>query len=317
MTKLTTILANPRKRHVLPLCGTSESDSDGSQNGKDNIYSSKIQVEQSDTRDEVSSHLPSLVPRSETDSWRDCVFRTAQNAGFNSETVLKAFLNAPNDQPTVKVLRVLQCICEVANSRLLLQIKTRLQADSATSTSTIAPATVDSGEDICSLVHLHQDINNLRTISWTAQYELALHQLVYYQQFETVVRRRSTEMKKETNERRNRKKRLAIQSTATKLVNALEPLRPVQAHALVKEEIISLMVDRGSSESVAKDDLELYLNRGKTIHLLFGSASVGLLAFFPLYEIEDRQPSLDLLSCISGDVPQSVQKELARPITAS
>ncbi|EOD47505.1 putative transcription factor jumonji aspartyl beta-hydroxylase protein [Neofusicoccum parvum UCRNP2] len=131
--------------------------------------------------------------------WSDCVLHTARHRGFNAEAVLKAFHNAPEDQPIVK----------------------------------------ENSEDIGALVRIHQNISTLRTISWITQYELATHQLEYYQQFEAVVKTRKADTKKATDERRN-----------------------LQTQVAVKEEIVAMMTKQGMSELAAKDELEQYLKHG-------------------------------------------------------
>lgn len=177
---------------------------------------------------------------------------------------------------------------------------------------------MESSQDIGALVRIHQNISTLRTVSWITQYELAINQLEYYQQFEAVVKTRKADTKKATDERRNRKKRL-VRRGATDGIDVVSATpRPVQTQVVVKEEIVSIMMKQGRSELAAKDELEQYLKHGKTLHLLLESANPDLLPLLPLYEAKEKLPSLDLLAHNPPDkVPDSDKKELAKPITSS
>ncbi|GME50495.1 putative transcription factor jumonji aspartyl beta-hydroxylase protein [Neofusicoccum parvum] len=278
---VTTVLTNPRKRYALPLVETAESgcseseesncsddddddcddDDHSSDNGpecancaecavssgggafitKDDDRSFDVQIRGPAAVDAISLRRPTTMQQSGISRWSDCVLHTARHRGFNAEAVLKAFHNAPEDQPIVKVLRTLQCICEVANIPLLLQLRRHLLANpKGTAPPTTAPdISKENSEDIGALVRIHQNISTLRTISWITQYELATHQLEYYQQFEAVVKTRKADTKKATDERRN-----------------------LQTQVAVKEEIVAMMTKQGMSELAAKDELEQYLKHG-------------------------------------------------------
>lgn len=357
-THVTTVLTNPRKRYALSLGEMSESDSSGSddsdgsnddhddhddhnsddgeectmcaecakssdsgaRNGRDDNRSFQVQIRGSAAGDAISVRRPTTMQQSDIERWSKCVLRTAKHRGFNAEAVFTAFYNAPPDQPIVKVLRTLQCICEVANIPLLLQLRQHLLANpKGTAAATKASDTpMESSQDIGALVRIHQNISTLRTVSWITQYELAINQLEYYQQFEAVVKTRKADTKKATDERRNRKKRL-VRRGATDGIDVVSATpRPVQTQVVVKEEIVSIMMKQGRSELAAKDELEQYLKHGKTLHLLLESANPDLLPLLPLYEAKEKLPSLDLLAHNPPDkVPDSDKKELAKPITSS
>ncbi|KAL1629203.1 hypothetical protein SLS56_005538 [Neofusicoccum ribis] len=289
-------------------------------NTKDDDRSFDVQIRGSAAANAISLRRPTTMQQSGIRRWSDCVLHTARHRGFNAEAVLKAFHNAPEDQPILKVLRTLQCICEVANIPLLLQLRRHLLANpkGAASPATAPGISKENSEDIGALVRIHQNISTLRTISWITQYELATHQLEYYQQFEAVVKTRKADTKKATDERRNRKKRL-VRRGATADVDVVSATpRPVQTQVAVKEEIVAMMTKQGMSELAAKDELEQYLKHGKTLHLLLESASPDLLPLLPLYEAEEKLPSLDFLAHNPPDkVSDSDKRELAKPITSS
>lgn len=148
-----------------------------------------------------------------------------------------------------------------------------------------------------------------------AHYELVVQQLHYYQQFEAIIKRRRAKINRATHERRNQKKRLG--GGALDELN-LGPLRPVQVEPNLKRELIFLVVDQGISERATKENFEKCLQRGKTIHQLFGPASPSLLSLFPLYDIEGNPLCLNL---VAHDPPISIseldKKELLRPIDAA
>lgn len=75
------------------------------------------------------------------------------------------------------MLRALQCICEIANIPLLLQIRERLLTDPAAIAVIDILAASDDAADVQRLVRLHYNISILRTVSWAAKYHLALQQL--------------------------------------------------------------------------------------------------------------------------------------------
>lgn len=142
-----------------------------------------------------------------------------------------------------------------------------------------------------------------------------VQQLQYYQQFEAIVKRRRARIKRATDERRNQRKRLGGGAS-----DAFNPgaLSSIQVEPNLKRELISLMVDQGVSEQAAKEDFEKYLKRGKIINQLLGPASPSLLLLFPLFDIEENPPCLDLLTHDPPmDIPELDKKELSKPIDAA
>lgn len=282
----------------------------------DNKDSTEASIEEDINGNTDHCHILHTMLNPKLNQWSDCVFRAAEGGGFDVQGVVQAFHSAPTTEPVEKVLRALQFICEIANIPLLLQIRERLLTDPAAMTAMAVPAASDNPKDVQSIVQLHHNISMLRTVSWAAQYQLALHQLQYYEQFEALVERNRTWAAKGRKERRNYKKRKASHGMLPDQESS--PLSPVRTEVLVKRQIISSMIGHGTSEKAAKEDLEKYLERGKKLHLFLGSASQSLLALFPLYGTEATRPSLDLLSYgPPAEIPKQAALKLRRPVESS
>lgn len=178
------------------------------------------------------------------------------HAGFNVQGVIRASHSAPANEPIEKVLRTLQCICEIANIPLLLQVREQLLSDPAAIAVMDTQAPSSDAEDVHRLLQLHYDISTLCTISWATGYHVALQQLRYNEHFKALVKRNHTRAAKARNERRNCKKRRTTKDIP--LGSNPPPLSPVRIEVLVKRQILSSMIEHGISERVAKDDLEKY-----------------------------------------------------------
>lgn len=304
-------LTNPRKRNASLISANNEIEDDDGIRDEGNDSSSQASTE-------IAADPLSQVLQPEINYWRDCVFRAAQGGGFNADAILQALQNAPTTQPAVRVLRTLQCICEIANVSLLLNIRQQLLTDSAAAAAVAPPVTTDEDNNggMHMLLQLHYTINTLRTISWVAQYTLAFQQVMYYQHFESMVQKRQFQAKRATNQRRNNKKRLINTSTSAQVHN--EPRRPIRMDVIVKQEIVDAVTNQGVSRRVAEEDFKQYHQRGKILHLLLISANPTLLALFPLLESEERPPSLDLIAYEPpGGISDAIRRDLTRPIDPS
>lgn len=311
---MTKELSNPRKRRISLGCENTETGKDRGDDSATDFVGHRI--EESFNDNTSHSYIRGVVPESKFNQWSTCVSRAAEGGGFDVQGVVQAFHSAPKNEPIEKVLRALQCICEIANIPLLLQIRERLLTDPAAMAVIDIPAASDDAADVQRLVRLHYNISTLRTVSWAAKYHLALQQLQYYEHFEALVKRNRTLAAKERNERRNCKKRKARKDTSIGLEPSLLP--PIRIEVVLKRQIISSMTGYGMSEKVVKEDLEKYLDRGKKLHLFLGSASQSLLALFPLYGTSATRPSLDLLSFEPPeDIPKLAELRLGRPIESS
>ncbi|KAF9641777.1 putative transcription factor jumonji aspartyl beta-hydroxylase protein [Lasiodiplodia theobromae] len=307
-------LGTPRKRRISLAGENTESGDEYWDNNDSDSTSSLAQKSVSDNSSHL--HIFRTVSESRFDQWSVCVLRAAEGGGFNVQGVVQAFHSAPDNEPIGNVLRALQCICEIANIALLLQVRQRLLTDPAAMAAIDIPAASDDVEDVQKLVRLHHDISTLRTVCWTAKYHLALQQLQYYEQFEALVKKNRTRAARDRNERRNCKKRKTTRGAS--LGEEPSQLPPIRTEVLVKRQIISSTIGYGITERIAKDDLEKYLERGKKLHLFLGSASQSLLALFPLYGTNETRPSLDLLSYGPPDDISKLEKlRLGRPIESS
>ncbi|OJD32670.1 transcription factor jumonji aspartyl beta-hydroxylase [Diplodia corticola] len=306
-------LKNPRKRPSTFTADVRESDSDVS--GSEDFGSSSVEFQAVGLPGQCAtlSHSPDVSTPLEIDHWRESVSQAARAGGFCVDGVLQALRNAPNDQSCIKVLRTLQCICEIANIPLLLQIKSHLQTPGKASYRNTKDGRFCQG--VRGLVHLHQNISTLQAVSFLTCYQIAAQKMEYFQLFEAVVAQRKAATKLASDERRNLKKR---QSRGTSTPACTSPLRPVQVRAIVKNEILRSMEQDENSRHAAKGDLEAYLKHGRIFHLLLGSASPSLLVLLPLYDLAEKAPSLDLSAfCPPGKGSEKYKRDLAAPIGSS
>lgn len=133
-----------------------------------------------------STSISLLQSPNEMDSinrWKDCIQRCAKKNGFSPSGILQAFDMRPANQPLENVLRVLQCMCEVANDHVLLILRRYLQSrvkDPALNDLQIKDTDVtDCGE----LAYLHSIAERFATMDYTAKLYGFHVQLRYYQEY--------------------------------------------------------------------------------------------------------------------------------------
>lgn len=273
-------------------------------------------------RSDASVPILETIPRSEAEQWKDCILRTAQNTGFNGASLIETFELFPNNALD-KALRLLQCVCEVANQDRLFQLKDVLQLRTQPHLEQ-SP----SNTDLTRLADLHHSINRFSQVTYVAQYQRYMSLALYHQWFRSAVKLKSQQMRLDRNER----KRLA-NSIRNSSQGQPEPLKLRQNHLLpqpkssqaearLKEELVDLLIQGNRSRETARNELDRNIREGKILNLLLSPfdnrnprTDIRFLCLFPLYESfcdpQVSRPSLDLMKY----GPPDTIKRLMKPIS--
>lgn len=246
------------------------------------------------------SNFSSLPPavlgiRPENKPWEDCLYLAAEASGFSGPRILKAFRNAPADQPIHKIVEVLQLICEVANAETLIQLKSILCEPT--------PLKKEFDEDIKRVINLHHLIAEYGDESFVAQYRRFECQTLYFEWFECQRLSESSRMKEEKDVRDNTSKfnkRHRVEDEAQG--DRRGDNRDAQCH--LKDKITRQIAAQGNrDERRIRHELNTNCKEGKILHAFLSLQDsrsarrhVRFLSLFPIYEKRKRAPVLDVVN---------------------
>lgn len=206
------------------------------------------------------------VPRlSKPELWKKCIMTCAEANGFNAEGVFQAFQNAP-EHAVEDVLRVLQCICEVANPERLIILKRLLSQGNMEPFHINSTSTPSDAE---TLWQLHCLVNKFTAIDQPILIFKSLFCLLcYYECHESAVSSWRKELKLGRANRKLRRDRERGQSRP----QALPKQELNQPRGTAEHQIRAALVERlreaGDSLESAQEQIRKNLQTGKKLKLL-------------------------------------------------
>lgn len=241
------------------------------------------------------SPLVSTVPQPEAQKWEACLLRAAESRGFHGQGILKAFRNAPASQSTFKTMRILQYICEVANTELLRKIRDIIHE----------PRKVkESAAHTDRVINLYVRIRKFDKISILAQSAKYKCQLLYYENFETDVFSKKAQMQTE-------KQKYDVKRMANRRRGLPPPVRGEEsgksgqsADASVRDEYTDKIASQtGLDRVTVRTELNQNLKEGRILSHLLGlrcgrgdRRKLRFILLLPLYGAANPSPALDIMA---------------------
>lgn len=245
---------------------------------------------------------PARLSLREIQEWKTCIRACAVAKGFYEDRVIEAFENAP-DQPIEHVLRVLQCMCEVASPNILRRIKDALfhrvnRQPPHDSASTSA--------DVEELSHLHILINRFSTdIPFLSRYEELRHWVSYSKCFDAVVASRAKSMKPEKLVRRQYRRVTRVQkgmpNLQLKVAMGGDPPKDTADH-LVRRELEESLIQKDMDAEQAHLQVTNHLLYSRKLRLLLSDLDTCWLLLLPVQAAQqdflltnNMKPTLNLM----------------------
>ncbi|KAH7044078.1 hypothetical protein B0J12DRAFT_730347 [Macrophomina phaseolina] len=263
---------------------------------------------------------PAYLSLRDIHRWKSCILACAAANGFDENRVLEAFENAP-DKPIEDVLRTLQCMCEVASSNILIQLKSAL---SYNQTNQVPHNSASTSADVEELSKLHIYINNCSTaVPFLSRFEALRGWISYSKCFDAAVASRAKNMKIERSVRREDKrlaeKQKRIYNLRQKATVGGDPPRNKADH-LVRRSLVNSLVQKGFDAEEAHLQIKDHLKYSKKLRLLLNDRHTCWLLLMPLqapqqdmFHEKKLKPTLGLMDF----KPPKRIKRLEKPISSN
>lgn len=252
--------------------------------------------------------LPKIEPKlNGSEDWKACLLRCAESNGFHGRGIVQAFEEAPASDIS-SILRALQCICEVANTNLLLRLNRAINYGDAPSVENSYTYEPKNAAEIAQLHHAigwYDDVNPYFSIFYTTSCQIS-----YHRSFQKKVKSRSALLKEE------RKKRKQLKSKRTGNVQEEPSNDNSNARTQTITEIAKLIDPQGSNRKGVEEAVKRYEKAGKILNLLQGSRNAYWLLLYPLYDdqpVKDNAFQRPALNIMDFNPPKTFEK-LKRPI---
>lgn len=263
---------------------------------------------------------PSRLSLREIQQLKPCIRACAAAKGFHEDRVVEAFEHAP-DQPIEHVLRVLQCMCEVASPNILGQLKHALRYRANRLPPHDSPSI---SADVKELSHLHILINGLSTaVPFLSRYETLCHWISYSERFEAAVASRANKMGPEKLVRRKDMRTMrtknGMSNLQPKVVTGDHPPN-FSADRLVRKELEELLVQKHIDAEEAHSQVTKHLLYSRKLRLLLSGIDTCWLLLIPVQAAQQDvflpKNSKPILNLRDFGAPRTIGK-LEKPISSN